>query len=95
MPRAPHIPTADMAPPALYTPVWHVGHLVYQGGVPRLKASSLTGGGFLPRKDFAGKEAPMWQPYATPLVSVTGAGFAPSNPNYLLPLGGPTSTTQF
>lgn len=80
--------------PKFWRPVWHVNHLVYQGGVPKLKASSLTGGGFLPQRDLAGKEQPSWQPYATPVHSQVGAGYFPSRPNFLTPLltnGEPTS----
>ena len=57
-------PVAKQQPPRYWRPIWHVGHLVYQGGNPILKRSSLTGGGFLPMRDLAGKEQPGWQPYA-------------------------------
>jgi hypothetical protein len=90
-----HHPIADQQPPALYKPVWHVNHLVYQGGVPRLKQASLTGGGFLPMRDFAGREAPSWQPYATPVVSQIGAGFFPARSNFLQPLSGAQTVPQF
>jgi hypothetical protein len=90
-----HHPAADQSAPAWWRPVWHVAHLVYQAGVPRLRASSQTGGGFLPRKDFAGREAPMWQPYATPVSSQVGGGFAPSRPAFLQPLAGGGSTSAF
>lgn len=94
-PLATHNPAAHQAAPAWWRPVWRVGHLVFQGGVPRLKASSLTGGGFFPMKDFAGKEAPSWQPYATPVSSQVGGGSLPSRPNFLQPLAGGAQTTQF
>ncbi len=74
--------------PLYYRPVWHVGHLVYQGGIPKLKRSSMTGGGFIPVRQWAGKEAPSTQPYATPVGSVTGGGQIPSRPNFLTALFG-------
>jgi hypothetical protein len=90
-----HKPQADQSPPVDYRPVWHVGHLVYQGGVPRLKASSLTGGGFLPMRDLAGKEAPSWQPQAYPIGDFLGGGAIPSRPAFLQPLSGASTTAQF
>lgn len=89
LPQGVYEPGSNQALPLYYRPVWHVGHLVYQGGVPILKRSSLTGGGFLPMKDgYAGKEAPSWQPYATPISSVVGGGTMPSRPNFLMRLLG-------
>jgi hypothetical protein len=70
-------------------------HLVYKGGVPSLKRSSLTGSGFIPRKDFAGKEQPSWQPYATPISSQVGSGFFPSRSNFLTALLNGQVNTQF
>jgi hypothetical protein len=90
-----HNAIADQKPPAYYRPVWHVNHLVYQGGVPMLKVSSLTGGGFVPQRSWAGREAPSWHAYATPISSAIGAGFFASRPNFLTPLGGPTNVPQF
>lgn len=90
-----HHPIADQTEPRWYRPVWHVNHLVFQGGVPRLKRSSLTGGGFLPIRDMAGHESPMWQPYATPVISQVGGGLMPSRPNFLTALAGGRQTTQF
>jgi hypothetical protein len=92
---ASHHPVADQSEPLFYRPVWHVNHLVFQGGNPRLKRQSMTGGGFLPMKDFAGHEQPSWQPYATPVASALGSGFFPSRPNFLQPLLGGQSTSQF
>ncbi len=91
----PHHPAISQRAPLLWRPVWHVGHLVYQGGVPILKRSSMTGGGFIPHKAgqasflaTRGKEGPGWQPYATPISSMTGSGFAPDRPNFLTRLFG-------
>lgn len=90
-----HRPVADQRAPLYWRPVWHVGHLVFQGGIPTLKRSSLTGGGFLPMKDLAGREAPSWQPYATPISSQTGGGFTPARPNFTQALAGGADTSQF
>ena len=86
---------AQQYAPALYRPVWHVGHLVYKGGNPSLKRSSMTGGGFIPAGRMIlsglptrGREGPSWQPYATPISSMTGSGFAPNRPNFLTRLLG-------
>lgn len=85
-------PAVAQQPPARYRPTWHVGHLVYQGGVPILKRSSLTGGGFYPVRDgFAGREAPGTQPYVTPVSSMMGSGTMPSRPNFLTRLFGGAS----
>lgn len=90
-----HNPAAHQSPPSIWRPIWHVGHLVFQGGIPRLKQQSMTGGGFFPVKDFAGREQPSWSPYATPISSQIGGGFFASRPNFLQPLAGGASTTQF
>ena len=81
--------------PSWYRPVWHVEHLVYQGGYPRLKRASLTGSGFIPAGrqimmglPTRGMEQPGWQPYATPISSMSGSGFTPSRPNFLTRLFG-------
>jgi hypothetical protein len=81
-------PIDAQAPPSRWRPQWRVGHLVYQGGNPLLKRSSLTGSGFIPMRSLAGREQPMWQPYVTPVSSQVGAGFAPARPNFLSRLAG-------
>jgi hypothetical protein len=83
-----HNPIAAQQAPMYYRPVWHVGHLVFQGGVPNLKRSSLTGGGFIYKKDLFGMEGPSWQPYATPLTSAVGSGIIPRRSNFLTALFG-------
>jgi hypothetical protein len=100
-----HNGRAHLVAPEYYRPVWHVGHLVYQGGVPNLKRSSLTGPGFIPQNAAhaymggglatRGHQQPSWQPYATPVSSQTGSGFAPSRPNFLTRLfGGAIGASQ-
>jgi hypothetical protein len=81
-----HHPVTDQAAPSRWRPQWTVPHLVYQGGDPRLPKYSLTGGGFIPTKSFAGKEGLMWQPYVTPISSQTGGGFIAARPNFLTAL---------
>ena len=93
---------ANQYEPQWYRPVWHVGHLVYKGGIPALKRSSMTGGGFIPAGrqiliglPTRGEEGPSWQPYATPVGSMTGSGCAPSRPNFLTRLfGGAVGSNQ-
>lgn len=96
LPAAVFEPASPQQAPLYYRPVWHVGHLVYQGGIPYLSASSLTGGGFLPVRDgYAGKQPPAWQGYATPVSSIVGGGTLPSRPNFLTRLlGGRVTTGQ-
>ena len=88
--------------PTWYRPVWHVEHLVYKGGNPSLKRSSMTGGGFIPAGrqillglPTRGMEMPSWQPYATPISSMSGSGFTPARPNFLQRLfGGAVGRSQ-
>jgi len=96
LPQAIYEPGTYQHTPLYYRPVWHVGHLVYQGGVPFLKTSSMAGGGFIPYRDgYAGKEPPAWQGYATPLSSMVGGGSMPRRPNFLMRLlGGAVTTGQ-
>lgn len=83
---APHDPAADQEAPRQWRPEWTVPHLVFQGGVDRIPRYSLTGGGFIPTKSFAGKEGLLYQPYVTPISSQTGGGFVPARPNFLTSL---------
>ena len=89
-------PRSQQHLPLYYRPVWEVGHLVYQGGIPFLPPAPLNGGGFIPyRSPPAGKEAPGWQNYVTPISSAVGGGSMPSRPNFLMRLlGGLTSSGQ-
>lgn len=86
LPAAVDSPASPQQAPLYWRPEWKVGHLVYQGGVPILKASSMTGGGFLPVRQWRGKEPPSIQPYATPVGSMVGGGLLPSRPNFLTSL---------
>jgi hypothetical protein len=88
LPPAVDSPASPQQAPLYYRPVWHVGHLVYQGGIPKLKRSSMTGGGFIPVRQWAGREPPSIQPYATPVTSMTGGGKIPDRPNFLSALFG-------
>lgn len=88
LPAAVDSPASPQMAPLYYRPVWHVGHLVYQGGIPMLKRSSMTGGGFIPVRQWRGKSAPAMQPYATPVSSYVGGGQIPARPNFLTALFG-------
>jgi hypothetical protein len=80
--------------PRYYRPVWHVGHLVYQGGIPLLPDAPINGGGFLPAKDgYRGKEGNAWWLYSSPVTSQVGGGSLPARPNFLTALFGGRITT--
>jgi hypothetical protein len=83
---AAHPPVAHQHAPTRWRPTWLVHHLVYQGGNPKLKASSLTGGGFIPARQWAGKYPLFTQPYATPISSAVGGGQVPARPNFITAL---------
>jgi hypothetical protein len=91
-PAAVDSPATEQYAPTRWRPEWTRESLVFQGGFPKLKRSSMTGGGFIPAKTFAGKEALMWQPYATPVSSVTAGGQLPSRPAFLTALLDGTAT---
>lgn len=75
--------------PLYYRPVWHVGHLVYQGGFPFLPPAPVNGGGFFPKQDaYRGNEGGAFQNYVTPINSAVGGGSLPSRPNFLTRLLG-------
>ncbi len=84
--HVPHDPGNHQMPPRQWRPQWTVPHLVYQGGQDRIPRYSLTGGGFIPRKSFAGREGLMYQPYVTPKSSLAGGGQVPSRTNFLTSL---------
>ena len=82
-------PVAVQSAPEWWRPVWRVGHLVYQAGVPVLKRDSISGGGFIPIKDsFAGKQNNVWLNYETPVSSQVGGGALPKRVNFLTRLFG-------
>lgn len=88
MPAAVDSPASPQQAPLYWRPEWLAGHLVYQGGVPILKRSSMTGGGLIPARQWRGREPPSIQPYATPVASYVGGGSLPSRPNFLTALFG-------
>lgn len=92
-PPAVNSPASPLQLPTRRYPQWYVAELPYQGGVPILKRSSMTGGGFVPMRSLAGKEAPSWQPYATPVSSMLGGGQLPSRPPFTTALGGNAAAT--
>lgn len=83
---APYHPVNDQGPPRKWRPEWTVPHLVFQDGQDRIPRYSLTGGGFIPKKSFAGREGLLYQPYVTPLSSLVGGGQVPSRTNFLTSL---------
>ena len=89
LPFAVNNPADPQQAPLLYRPVWHVGHLVFQGGIPKLKRSPMNGGGFLYARDAGARQGLVWNPYATPVGSLVGGGLMPSRPAFTTPLGGP------
>lgn len=55
-------------------PRWYVGYLTFQDGNPRLKRSSLTGGGVIPAKQFISTFQPTIVGYETRVQSAVGSG---------------------
>lgn len=82
----PHHPVGDQGAPRQWRPEWRVNHLVYQSGYDRIPRYSLTGGGFIPKKSFRGREGLLYQPYVTPVSSMVGGGQVPSRTNFLTSL---------
>jgi hypothetical protein len=76
------------AKPGRYIPEWRVGNLVFQSGNPRLKASSMTGGGQIYGHEYTGDFVPLMQAYTTPIISTVGGGQIPARPSFLTALFG-------
>lgn len=74
--------------PLNYAPQWYVGNLVFQGGNPRLRAGSMTGGGQIYGREYQGVFQPVQVPYATPVVSPVGGGQVLSRPSFMQALFG-------
>lgn len=54
-------------------PRWYVGYLTFQGGNPRQRIGSLTGGGFVPPRSFDGTFRPVMKGYTPGVNSAVGA----------------------
>lgn len=84
-------PASPLYAPQRWRPEWLIENLVYQGGVPMLPRSSVTGGGFIPERTFYATEPAIWSAYATPVSAVLGGGFLPSRPYGTAPLANNTA----
>jgi len=69
-------------------PEWRVQFLVFQGGNPRLKASSMTGGGQIYGHEYGGYFQPVRKSYSTPVTSKVGGGQVAARPGFLQALFG-------
>lgn len=86
--RRPHF--QGYATPTKVKPEWTVPYLVFQGGVPRTRDNSLTGGGQIYGREFQAmfSQPPVIVPNRTPIVSLVGGGSLPSMPASLQALLG-------
>jgi hypothetical protein len=69
-------------------PEWYVGYLVFQAGVPRQRAGSLTGGGQIYGHEYGGFFTPVLYPNSPGVPSFTGGGQIVAMPAELLALAG-------
>jgi len=77
--------------PSMYAPQWYVGNLVFQGGNPRQRQGSMTGGGQIYGHELEGLFQPVIVPYATPVISPVAGGQINANPAFLQALFGGAS----
>lgn len=59
-------------------PQWYTGYMVFQDGNPRLKRSSMTGGGMIYQHDNPGRFQPVVVLHTSVTASLTGPGSIPS-----------------
>jgi hypothetical protein len=77
-------------------PRWIVPQFVFQGGNPRIRIGSLTGGGDIYGKPYLGFFQPCVVPQMAPVVSGTGGGATLTAPYQLAGLlGGAVGTSSF
>lgn len=62
------------AAPTIGRPVWHVGYLVFQGGVPKTRGNSITGGGQIYGHELGLLTANVLKDYSTPVSAQMGSG---------------------
>jgi hypothetical protein len=74
--------------PGRLVPEWYTGYLVFQGGNPRQRTGSLTGGGQVYGHEYAPLFEPVIQAYSTPVTNLVAGGQIPSNPSFLQALFG-------
>lgn len=63
--------------PSRNRPQWHVGYLTYLQGLTHSRTTSLTGSGFMYRRDNVGRFQPIIIVQAGPTTSLTGSGTLP------------------
>lgn len=69
-------------------PIWQVGFLTYQNGLPKTPRVSITGPGIIPARQYAGWQQPTVHNYGTRSQSLTGGGKMPVRPGFLTALFG-------
>jgi hypothetical protein len=69
-------------------PEWYVQYLVFQAGLPRQRAGSLTGGGQMYGHEYGGFFTPVVYPNSPGVPSFTGSGQIVAMPAELLALAG-------
>ncbi len=74
-------------------PEWLVGYLTFQGGIPRQRMGSLTGGGQAVANLGGPPGPPVIVPNTSILTSIAGGGMLPARPFFAAPLAGGASTT--
>lgn len=81
------------AVPTRLRPQWYVGYMVFQGGVPNLRKSSMTGGGQIVAQDLGLLHPNVMKDYTPPITSSVGGGQVASRPPFLQALFGGTQGT--
>lgn len=76
------------AAPLRFRPEWRVGALVFKGGAPDLKASSMTGGGQIYGREFRAYGQQVISTYTPGIASQVGGGQVPARPAFLSALFG-------
>ena len=85
--RTEPLPILNYSHPMKNTPQWYVNALVFQNGNPRLKRSSLTGGGQLFVGAPSGTFRPVVYVHSSVTTSLLGSGIQPWNAPFLTNLG--------
>lgn len=63
--------------PSRNAPQWYVGYLTYRAGLTHSRTTSLTGSGFMYRRDNLGTFQPVVIAHSGPTNSLTGSGILP------------------
>lgn len=76
-------------PATRWRPEWTPAFLVFQGGIPRTKSASITGGGQIYGREYTAMNlANIIVANAPGFNSITGGGQIPYDPAFLQPLAG-------